>query len=976
MSDTTGDTNSTGTSSQAQTQSSSAASDNKADQQPAHHVIFVVHGMGRQLEVPFGNYEKNVGHFVECTRTVLQSQFHELETNVHIIPIEWHAKLHSMVDERMALASLRTVPKVRLVMNDYMADILYYFNPHFGTQIVRMIVEELNEAYDLFLEKHPDFNGKISVYALSLGGVAMFDILTCQDDDDAEEEQSEASTTATGNPARVEVETNEVKEEGDSMQEPPAKKARVRKQDQPKFRAVIPKLKFRPEYLFTVGSPVGAVMVMRNLDWETFHPPDDIIHHNLFHPFDPLGYRLEPLIDPVFAGVPAAIVSSYQSQLFPSLLSLPSLPSLQLPESISAFWENRVPTLPRPSIPTLSSISLMTQSLKAGRWLPGSGSSAASVHADEEGNRSSSTSDSEEEDGEDSGANSSAVAGEDVDMNVSSPASSVSDAREAQDLNLTAIEKSENRSSNWEPESMMMDGGDASVSEFMGAATAATYLDLQSEDASTSGTGTSGGRQADVAAIKAQNDTTTESPQNVGRQPPTKRPSLGPRRISSRVEDAAAAAAAVEAKKAMGGVAEGSLLGSVEEGGASVTTTAQEKALGLGAKSDVIQESILRSMPESSSSTSTSGTDNAKMDTEEASDNTTTNASTTTAKKTVHVEGKATKLPYRIDHVLQETTVDQYTNEYLLGMRSHFKYWANKDVAYHILRTLLEPVDPESDAKVLDLKLSMPVPVSTTNGAKEAAEAKAKAASMAAAAGSSTTTRARSGTSGSIASDAEASNNKKQNRMSFGFAFFGGQSSTNSSSDDLTIQQQLSDEQERLRKRRQRREEEEVEQREQQERGGRAGDDFEEVQDGELLGYESSDVEMVTASRASVGWTRGTGSGSKSFATTRVSRTSAKTLFQSSPWPKKQGGGEGSGVEVSYTRTISTTSASNSSGNKRRISVERRSSSSVSVAVASTSTSAPNCSSEEEESTTVSGVDVPELTRPAKLHHRAARVEE
>jgi hypothetical protein len=25
----------------------------------AHHVIFVVHGMGRQLEVPFGNYEKN-----------------------------------------------------------------------------------------------------------------------------------------------------------------------------------------------------------------------------------------------------------------------------------------------------------------------------------------------------------------------------------------------------------------------------------------------------------------------------------------------------------------------------------------------------------------------------------------------------------------------------------------------------------------------------------------------------------------------------------------------------------------------------------------------------------------------------------------------------------------------------------------------------------------------------------------------------
>lgn len=48
---------------------------------------------------------------MENTNTVLQSQFHDLKTDVHIIPIEWHAKLHSMVDPRMSLASLRTVPK-------------------------------------------------------------------------------------------------------------------------------------------------------------------------------------------------------------------------------------------------------------------------------------------------------------------------------------------------------------------------------------------------------------------------------------------------------------------------------------------------------------------------------------------------------------------------------------------------------------------------------------------------------------------------------------------------------------------------------------------------------------------------------------------------------------------------------------------------------------------------------------------------
>jgi hypothetical protein len=52
-----------------------------------------------------------VSYLVENTKSVLQSQFHHLKTDVHIIPIEWHAKLHNMVDQRMALATLRTVPK-------------------------------------------------------------------------------------------------------------------------------------------------------------------------------------------------------------------------------------------------------------------------------------------------------------------------------------------------------------------------------------------------------------------------------------------------------------------------------------------------------------------------------------------------------------------------------------------------------------------------------------------------------------------------------------------------------------------------------------------------------------------------------------------------------------------------------------------------------------------------------------------------
>ncbi|KAG0285326.1 hypothetical protein BGZ96_010394 [Linnemannia gamsii] len=908
--------------SQAQTQTrtqeqspptSSTKTDQKQQPHQAHHVIFVVHGMGRQLEVPFGNYEKNVSYFVDNTRTVLQSQFHDLETDVHIIPIEWHAKLHSMVDERMALTSLRTVPKVRLVMNDYMADILYYFNPHFGSQIVQMIVEELNEAYDTFIEKHPDFNGKISVYALSLGGVAMFDILTCQDDDDETEKEDAAITTHTAGA-----------EDQEEVREPPAKKARVRKQDQSKFRAVIPKLKFRPEYLFTVGSPVGAVMVMRNMDWETFHPPDDIIHHNIFHPFDPLGYRLEPLIDPVFAGVPATVVSSYQSQLFPSL-SLPSLPSLQLPESISAFWENRVPTLPRPSIPTLSSISLMTQSLKAGRWLPGSG---GNKDGDEGEEGSGSSQDSDSDDDQEGVAGTTAVSAAFASAGASSPATSVSNS----DIEELASQDVKRLQQQPDSTMAMMDGGDASVSEFMGAATAATYLE-QTEDPSNSGS--SGvARPADVAAIKVQNDTTTESPQKGGRQLPVRRPSLGPRRISSRVEDdeQQREGATAGAKRTMLDVAEESYLGMEDTG--STPATAQEKALGVGAKSDVIQESIVRSMPEGGSP-SGSNTASANNDTKaDVEDTTTANRST---KKNVHVEGRATKLPYRIDHVLQETTVDQYTNEYLLGMRSHFKYWGNRDVALHILKTMLGPVDSKVEKE------------------EAAAEAKAKTLAMASSTGraagraTAATMRSRSGTAGS-ASDTEV---KKQNRMSFSFSFFsGGQS--NSSTDDVSQQQK-----------------------ETRARQETADEDLSMMdEEGGLFGYRYSEQNM-------------------SSGTSAATATTTKTLFQSSPWTSsKRRGGDG---DVSMeeedsactwtTSTTTTTTTTRSSGTKRRISVERKASSTVGTTSSTAfvmakkkggddeSVSSESGGEETEGGAVVEEVDVLELERPAKLHHRAARVE-
>ncbi|KAI1320100.1 hypothetical protein EDD11_002072 [Mortierella claussenii] len=939
-----------------------------ASPQYPHHVIFVVHGMGRQLE-EYGNYERNVGYLVENTKTVLQSTFHELQTNVHIIPIEWHAKLHSLVDERMALTSLKTVPKVRMVMNDYLADILYYFNGHFGNVMIRMIVDELNEAYEAFMAKYPDFNGKISVFALSLGGVAMFDILTCLDDDDEDKKKEDAIPT--GKDVRVDQDGDAEMKVPDQTNPTSAAKSTastsnnssrtikkgVRKQEQTKFRATVPKLLFRPHYLFTVGSPVGAVMVMRNLDWETFHPPDDIIHHNLFHPFDPLGYRIEPLIDPVFAGIPAVLMNSYSNSQ--ALFSLPSLPSLSLPGSISSFWENKVPTLPRPTIPGLSSLSQMTQSLKAGRWLSGNTTATATAE-----NAAGNTGNGGEEE-EDSGVSTpTAESGQDEDDDAnaevaSSPASSV-------DYGLVEVTKEEEeKEEQQQKEDDMIVDADASATEYMAAATVATCLAPREPSNAT-----------DVSsASTAVIDTTTTGPSTTITQPSTKRrPSLGPRRVSSRVEEEQGPINKALKQQQQQQQQYSELTEVAEEGvgstkvdsditahqdeessssssgltpspldieyylGMETGATAQEKAQGLGAKSDVVQESMVRSVPTSPAAaqdqkqsyesslpaqTEKNGHQGTIAQEEEDVDEAKKQERRTGRSATVRVEGRVTKVPYRIDHVLQESTADQYTNEYLLGMRSHFRYWGNRDVAYHILRTMLHPAkDPSAEEEVLDLKLDMPAPVMTTKGAKEAAEAKAKA----------TATAARS-RNGSSASDHEA---KKQNRKSFTFPFFGGYDY--SFSDDSQAQQQ----QQALQRQR------DEEQRRQQEE---ADEDLSMMgEEGELFGYRYTEAgaNPVNAVRPRL----------------MSMSSSSSSLFKMY---------SGDGVDAAETNR----------GSKRRISTyyakDKASTGHLedgSSFVHGRSLSSGSTTSAAEGWVPAPVPSVPELTRPAKLHHRPSRVEE
>ena len=57
-------------------------------------------------------------------------------------------------------------------------DILYYTSPLYGGEVRAGLQKELNRLYSMFTSRHPEWQGKVSILAHSLGCVIVYDIVT------------------------------------------------------------------------------------------------------------------------------------------------------------------------------------------------------------------------------------------------------------------------------------------------------------------------------------------------------------------------------------------------------------------------------------------------------------------------------------------------------------------------------------------------------------------------------------------------------------------------------------------------------------------------------------------------------------------------------------------------------------------------------------------------------------------------------
>lgn len=267
------------------------------------HIVFVVHGIGQKMDQ--GRIIKNTGMLREGVRKMEEKHFSEHnEEHVEFLPVEWRSKL-ALDGDTVDSITPDKVRGLRDLLNSSAMDIMYYNSPLYRDEITKGLTQELNRLYTLFCARNPEFEergGKVSIVSHSLGCVITYDIMTgwdpvrfCLQEHHVVEEELDLRWMSyeerhlleqlkhTRNRLR-ELENQVITLEASKPSAPPA-------------------LKFKVENFFCMGSPLAVFLALRGIRPGSSCHQDHILPtsicsrlFNVFHPTDPVAYRLEPLI--------------------------------------------------------------------------------------------------------------------------------------------------------------------------------------------------------------------------------------------------------------------------------------------------------------------------------------------------------------------------------------------------------------------------------------------------------------------------------------------------------------------------------------------------------------------------------------------------------------------------------------------------------------------------------------------------------
>jgi len=278
------------------------------------HLVFLVHGVGAICDFRLRTIKEVVDDFrkisLELTRTHFRSnantvpreQKQKVIGRCEFIPVYWHDFLHGTetgIDKRLETITLKSVPKLRAFANDSLLDALFYTSQVYCQHIVNVVSDEINRLYDLFVSRNPYFKGTVSLSGHSLGSVILFDLLANQGSTESREEDISNCLT-----------TSQNKKLTDSLIY--SSKTKYHGHESIKY----PKLRFKTDCFFALGSPISMFLMLRGFSEMDphYHLPDCMHVFNIFHPLDPIAYRIEPLINQEFTNLPAVTIPHHKGR--------------------------------------------------------------------------------------------------------------------------------------------------------------------------------------------------------------------------------------------------------------------------------------------------------------------------------------------------------------------------------------------------------------------------------------------------------------------------------------------------------------------------------------------------------------------------------------------------------------------------------------------------------------------------------------
>ncbi|EWC46719.1 hypothetical protein DRE_03964 [Drechslerella stenobrocha 248] len=350
-------------------------SDENENDRVVEHLILVTHGIGQRLSLRMEsiNFIHDVNVFRKTLKDVygaspdiqnLNAQLENAPKNcrIQVLPVCWRHLLNfpkealranrlnsgystsiaqaehdlgdpdddAVYDSYPALDDITVegVPAVRSLVTDLALDILLYQSAY-REHIARIVVRESNRIYELWKKRNPGWNGRVSLCGHSLGSAIYFDVL-CREGFKGKQVGEGLkfrcdSFFAFGSPIGL---FQMLEGKSIASRAPPAKIMSMDKESQD--LTTTPPPDSRTDYFGSLHLEPSGV-----LDINVSSPLCGQLY-NIFHPTDPISYRMEPLVTKAMSEIkPQNLPYTKKTLLGNQLAGLTGIG-----QSITSLWSN------------------------------------------------------------------------------------------------------------------------------------------------------------------------------------------------------------------------------------------------------------------------------------------------------------------------------------------------------------------------------------------------------------------------------------------------------------------------------------------------------------------------------------------------------------------------------------------------------------------------------------------------------------